>query len=164
MLSKSCLIDATVFELWIIAPHSKCKYKLLKSKFVVPTIAVLSSVTTIFACIKPGEYSYKDAVNVNNYKLIDIDDYEENVFVNLNFNDLREDEGKLDNQEKIATVVLIAHFVACNANITYHYFPSSQDAATGRFAFNTLDTVSLVSNFTESKTDESIQYNKYFSL
>ena len=54
---KSFFISDTAVPPLILIPHSKCIYRLLKSRLVVPTVATLSSDTNVFECIKPLEYS-----------------------------------------------------------------------------------------------------------
>ena len=55
--SKSVFTSCTALQLQNQQPFSKCKYRLRKSRLIVPTVASSSSHTNCLACINPGVYS-----------------------------------------------------------------------------------------------------------
>lgn len=57
VFKKSFLTSITAVLSKSRVPHSKCRYRLRKSKFVVTTVAVRSSDTKVFEWIKPQVYS-----------------------------------------------------------------------------------------------------------
>lgn len=62
---KSCSTSCNTSLLYIYAPHSKCRYRLLKSRLIVPTQPRISSLTNTLACTKPA-YIHKSLHQVFN--------------------------------------------------------------------------------------------------
>jgi len=60
---------------------SKFQYMLLKSRLHVPTIAVSSSATIHFECIKPGVYRY--ILTPASIRPLEHDDVGENLYVSI---------------------------------------------------------------------------------